>query len=620
MLKISDFHQKLFLVALIAFSIIGTFLIQKGNTVLLLMVVGISLTVLAVNNNRLLSERNYPLAIFCISLALLLGRSLINPYLSGTDIHREYYFTNLSEEGHWNLGIENNINAMLSVTIIPVVYSKLIGINIETIYKIVYQILYSFVPLICYLNFSRQVSKKKAFLASFFICSMISFHGLMFHTTRQQIAEIFYTLILMIIFIRNTYSFKNIFLLCIFGFGVIISHYAINYILIATYVLYLLVRLFVGYLRNWIYSIYKYNNKLKYININNIKDSINCIIINPYWMLLILIMTLIWMFNVANSSLFTALNVIISKFYNVILSSPFNIEHNEAFNYFVLLNESDILTLFSLIFQIIGQILIVIGVLSYFINKNKDEEKYSPNYYVYSLAILMMLFLLIILPVLVEAFNVPRIYHVALLTLSPFIIQGINSILWIGTLFSRKINLRVLTIRFSSIFVIILFLFEIGFIQDITNTPRYTAVMLSTDKIMKTASVDDKIRFYSYYYTAESDVYGAKWISDYKPITYIVYGDEFSRYKLTSYGNISPPISLFHKILVKKTVNQESIIFISFASYTEGITIYRSVRLLGSEKEFTIINIEDYDLHLLEYKIYSSKYTNIYNGNYININ
>ncbi len=111
----------LFLYLLPILSVLGTYLANfHQNNILLLVLIGLIAMVAAlVAFNRFIPQRLYPLAVAMIALALLWHWSLISQYLTGWDIHVEYYFQNLTlANSLWDQSIPSNANAVLSITML----------------------------------------------------------------------------------------------------------------------------------------------------------------------------------------------------------------------------------------------------------------------------------------------------------------------------------------------------------------------------------------------------------------------------------------------------------------------------------------------------------------------
>jgi uncharacterized membrane protein len=209
---------------------------QGPNYPTLIMLGGIAVYVLFIVGFRYkLNENIYPWAILMISVSLLLMYSLRSWHIMGYDIHQEYQVFQLTRgKFHWSMSNfpGSPYNACLSLTILPTVFSSFLNINDEYIFKLFFQIVFSFVPVIVFLFLRRYAKNVTAFLAVFLFVSQPSFAEQMTALMRQEIAYLFFALFLIALFDKNfNFSIKNTFLL-IFGFSMIISHYSTSYIAI----------------------------------------------------------------------------------------------------------------------------------------------------------------------------------------------------------------------------------------------------------------------------------------------------------------------------------------------------------------------------------------------------
>jgi uncharacterized membrane protein len=94
----------LFLCLIPFLAVFGTYLVNfhHNNILLMLMIVVIALVVLLIAFDKFIPKNLYPLAVFIIAISLLYHGSLISMYLTGWDIHAEYYFHKLVEmNGFW---------------------------------------------------------------------------------------------------------------------------------------------------------------------------------------------------------------------------------------------------------------------------------------------------------------------------------------------------------------------------------------------------------------------------------------------------------------------------------------------------------------------------------------
>jgi len=128
----------------------------------------------------------------------------------GGDIQLEYYtLSTVINNTFWDSQIHTNLNAMLSITIMPPIYSILLNLSPVWILKIIYSFLLSLVPLALFLMYKNFCSEKISFLAAFFFISFPSFFFEIVGLSRQELAEFFIVISLLLIFNKSDdFSFK----------------------------------------------------------------------------------------------------------------------------------------------------------------------------------------------------------------------------------------------------------------------------------------------------------------------------------------------------------------------------------------------------------------------------
>lgn len=159
-------------------AIVGTQAVNyyNNNVILLALLALISLAAIVIISTKIIPAHFYPLAVFSIALALLWHDSLISVHLTGWDIFDEYYYYNqVLLNGFWDYAIPQTYNAMLSVTILPAVYTYFLNMPGETVFKTVYPILYALVPLALYTIYDKQLGGNRAFACAFFLWQFMCF-------------------------------------------------------------------------------------------------------------------------------------------------------------------------------------------------------------------------------------------------------------------------------------------------------------------------------------------------------------------------------------------------------------------------------------------------------------
>jgi uncharacterized membrane protein len=223
----------LFLILLLLLTILSVALIDAyhNNILLLICLVAIAGVVGLAAFGKFIKPSIYPLAIFIIGICLLYQTTLMSPYLIGSDIYTEYYYYQLvANSGFWAASIPSTVNSCLSITMLAPVYSLLLNIDGILMFKTIYPLLFALVPLILFHIFSRQMSAKKAFLATFFFVAVPTFSLEMIALCRQQIAELFLALVILLLVDRKLSVMPRLTLALIFAASIIVSHYSIGFI------------------------------------------------------------------------------------------------------------------------------------------------------------------------------------------------------------------------------------------------------------------------------------------------------------------------------------------------------------------------------------------------------
>jgi uncharacterized membrane protein len=227
----TSFNPFLLAVSLPLVSVLGVNLanVYQNNIVLLALIFIIAVVVGLVAFNKFISQQAYPFMLFMIALSLFYQTTLYSGYLIGSDIHLEDYLATLVlQGGYWDASIANSVNSCLSVVIVAPVHSLLLGIDIVSLFKIVYPLFFCLVPLGLYRLFSSQIGPRYAFLSAFFFVSLPMFFMDMPQLIRQQFSELFFVLVMLLIVDRKLTTVQRTILVVLFSLGVISSYYGLG--------------------------------------------------------------------------------------------------------------------------------------------------------------------------------------------------------------------------------------------------------------------------------------------------------------------------------------------------------------------------------------------------------
>ncbi len=474
-------------------SALGVFwlMLTKMDILIYAFLILVALSALLVAFNKI-PEQLYPMTIFCISLGLMWHVSLVSPTLGAFDINHEYCLQKfVMDNSSWDTTHPWNVNAMLSIVILAPIYSIVLGLDTVWLFKIVYPFLFSFAPVALFLACRKQIDSKAAFFSIFLFMSWTSFFTDGGGHPRQAIAEMFLALCLLV-FVSNNLTRKNVaFLLIIFGFSIVVSHYSTSYI----YMLWLIVALLI---------------KLLLTHRSLSKFQSNSMLTTRY-VTLFIVFCIAWYAYISSGALLETVVKMGDQMYTSIYSDILTPQTRDVQVMRALgLAETrggDLWWELARVFQWITQIFIIIGVMKIMFTKN--DEGLSFEYKIFTFPAIGILGCCIILPYFASYFNLSRFYHLMLFILAPYCIIG--GIYTLGHLNSRRINVLKL---FVSLILIPYFLFTTGFIFDITGSTS-TSMPLSLYEIDWPA------------FTL-AEVHASKWIAMKSEENSLIYGDTYA--------------------------------------------------------------------------------------------
>lgn len=218
-------------------AIVGTELVNYtgSNLVLMIMLPMLVVVTIICMFTKVIPKQYWAYTIWMMALAVVLHRSLVSPYLIGTDSVLELRCArDVYSNGIWTTQLKDQssvitmfsaYNTVLSITILPTMIANILFINCEWVLKLVFPILLSLVPVAVYELIKDYFSDKIAFLSAFALMSVYSFYTIVLMTQKQLIAFVFLAIFLLMYFDKKYNSkYKNV-LLGMLGIGIIFSHY-----------------------------------------------------------------------------------------------------------------------------------------------------------------------------------------------------------------------------------------------------------------------------------------------------------------------------------------------------------------------------------------------------------
>lgn len=513
----------LFLYLLPFLAIIGTYLMNyyNNNIILMFMIILTSLTVLYFSFKDMPHEM-YPLAVFVISLSLLYLTWLTSTYMWGRDVHSELYFSNLIlNNAYWDKTIPDSTNAMLVITLFIPMVSKVLNLSPAWVYKVILPVLFSLIPVGLYEIIKKQVGGTKiAFLSSFFFIS-IYFYNILLSTAKQLFAEFFMILLILLVIEKEKLNVNRSILIIIFIVSLIVSHYGTSYIFIITILLVILMILItknqliqrsVNYLT---FEFKKFTSKdlLGDVSIFNATEKN---VFNINLALFFIVFAVAWYMYISNSCTVYRITDIGTHIMSSIATDILNPQSAQGLSLLSLAPKTFLGYIHKNLI-LIAQFFIFIGLSSLILLK-RSYTKFKVEFTMFSVANFFLLLLSIVLPDFSSQLYTPRLYQITLLFLAPCcVIGGITCVLFFKDFFVFKKNFWLnnhLTMENSlkilSIFFVAIFLFEVGFINEIKGDHSY--VPLSKDFMNSSNSVD-RASFYQDFNVFQQDVFGVDWLS-----------------------------------------------------------------------------------------------------------
>jgi uncharacterized membrane protein len=534
----------LILLCIPALSIIGAITsgVYGDNRILLFTIIAIAaLFVIATISKKAMPTKLYPFIVLIIAISLIYHSQMVSDKLLGfgSDVAGEVFAQKIVEKNaYWNPlnpypGDQSvgRTYAMLSVTILPTIYSILLNLDSILVFKLLYSFLFALVPLGLYNLWKNFVGEKFAFISAFFFMSFQSFYGEMLGLNKQMLGELFLVLLLTVILREKEGRSKKIVCLLLFSFALIVSHYALAeiFLFLISFVL--------------IFSILTK------------KPSRN---VTPTFVLCFFIIMFVWYIYTSSSSVFDAFLTFGQRVYNE-LGDFFNLQSREpeVLRGLGLELPPTVWNLISRIFAYATEALIVVGFVHIILKRTKIylEKEY------FFLVSVSMLFLgaLIAVPGLASTMNMTRFYHVLLFSIAPLCVVGAESI--IEFLMKREDMLKT-----SVLMIMVLvpyFLFQTSFVYELTNSPSWS-LPLSKHRMSQTEA------YRTFGYADGQYISAARWLSNEITVRNIaIYAEPSSRtHELRAYGDIY--VGYVETLSNVTQFNTRSIVYLNPLNVIEG--------------------------------------------------
>jgi uncharacterized membrane protein len=401
---------------------------------------------------------------------------------------------------------------MLSVTVLPTILSNLLNIEAGWVFKIVFPVIFSLVPLGLYELYRRQWSERVAFISVIFFVANYGFFTVLLTNAKQMIGELFYVILFLGLFGKDVNNHKNSWIIFVFVcFALVVSHYSMDFI-------FLLLVFF-----TWLGGKIFLKNTTVRINAS-IAAFASCLTF--FWYVYIVQAPFAKFVGLIK----TGLSSFVAEFF-----SPASRGEDIQAALGIIARPSALHYVGTLLYDI-TIFLVLIGFIS-LIGKWRRREFNSEFFLVTSLNIVLLI-AAVVVPQFAGFLEMGRLYQILLMFLSPLFVIGAEAVF--KTVLSLRTRKRTLNLRdekkrasyslvLTLIILVAFFLFQTGLVYEITGDPAPSSISLSYYKMK-----DSPILIY------ESDVFSAKWLSKYGDVRHMpTYSDTVSLgHVLTSYSTI----------------------------------------------------------------------------------
>jgi uncharacterized membrane protein len=531
------------LIALPIFGIIGAMWVtaHESNLILLTLTMAVALVfVFGVVSEKIFPSKVYPLAIIAIALFLLYLSTFIsrNVVFFGSDINNELYVSKLTQTlAFWSSAFTfsgselfGRYYSMLSVTVLPTLYSTLLNMGMAWVFKIVYPMIFCLVPLGLYQLWQSMLGKKRAFVAAFLLMAQITFYTEMLGLARQMVAELFFVLLLIVIFNKKIKPLQATICFTVFSIGLITAHYALAEIFLFFISLAL------------IYSIVL-KHKSRQLSV----------------MLVIFFFVAMfsWYVFTSGSATFNSF-VTFGGYVSGQLSnflSPSS-RGQTVLQGLGLAAAPTIWTTISRAFAYLTEALIVLGIIG--LLTRKTAVRFEREYSVFTLTAFAILVATIVVPGLANTLNETRFYHILLFFLAPMCVVGAEFLFQLIPKRRIKIGALILLV----VILVPYFLFQTGFVYEITGTQSYS-LPLSMHRM------DAFFLRWDMGYFDDSEVTGSLWMSRNANVKGSeIYADAASGPLLVSSGIYPGEIETLSNVTV---LPQNSFVYLNTANLVENV-------------------------------------------------
>jgi uncharacterized membrane protein len=493
--------------------VFGAYLFNAQGTSIgtVLVLLAVAALILACGFTRYVPKRYYPLVIGAIALALLLHNALVTNYLWGFDIQYEHFVAQtVVTNGFWGAPpnfTQNtlNLNAMLSITMLAPLLSIATGMSVTWVLKLIVPLLFAMVPLGLYRLYEKQTSSRIALFGVFFFMVTFSFYTEMLTMAREEIAELFLVALLLLLVEKQMRRTPRFFLFGLFGFSLIVSHYATTYIFLFCFILAWLMFLVAGSFDARALT-QRVARKLDadrsvppFRRPHRLRSNTG---LSAFFVVGFTLIAAVWYRFANNSEPFSMFVVIFTRTLAYLgLRSPFaqlsgaqNVSDVPAPVLITHANGLDTTGLSSILaYQLplhqVTEYLLLIALITaifglIFALKERSRLRFSNEYLAFTAAMLIVLYLCLVVPAFAASLNLSRFVQIAQIVLSVFLVIGFAGIFSIvKRLGARGASRGAISPPFKVLacFMVIVFLFNVGLVYKVAGEINDSSTLIALD-------------------------------------------------------------------------------------------------------------------------------------------
>ncbi|MEM5866759.1 MAG: DUF2206 domain-containing protein [Candidatus Aenigmatarchaeota archaeon] len=536
------------LLVLLVLSVVGALFVgvYGNNLLLLLMILAISLVAGFLTLKAVVPSTVYVFAVFIIGISLFLHSLLVSRYITtfGSDVSLELFvFRNTLESGywnsvppaHWDVGL-GRLNDMLSITILPTVYSNILGLDSTWVFKLVFPLIFAFAPLCLYQIWRKSFGVKWAFVSAFFFMATATFYTELLGLNRQMIAEVFFALLIFVLLDKRISCFQRIVSFIFFSFGLVVSHYGLAEIFFSI-IVFALVCLLLFRRRS-----------------SSLTGSM---------VVIFFVIMFTWYIYTSRASVFNSL-LDYGEYVYQRLGEFFNLESRgeTVLRGIGLESPPTIWNAISRFFAYATEFLIVVGFANLLL-KRESIVLGTENFIITSGA-MGLLAALIIVPGLANTLNMTRFYHILLFFLAPCCTLGANFLTKLT--FRKRKNEMYASLSLLLVVLVPYFLFQTNFVYEVVEVESWS-ISLSCYRLGRYKL------YYQFGYVDDIAVFSAYWINRNMNLDIIeVYGDYGSYVNvLRNYGLING--ERIYSLSNVTYVSKDGIVYLNPMNVIDGIVV-----------------------------------------------